>query len=79
MWVKTYGKKMVNLDSISMIDTTEPLHNGGSWHVTAWFVGEDCSVPLHVGTFEQCTLYMELLTEFISSIKAGVFTFTVTQ
>ena len=77
MWVKTYGKKLVNLGNISMIDIISPSHDGGGWHVEPWLVGEDCSATLHIGTFEQCEVYMELITEFIGSAKAGVFSFSV--
>lgn len=79
MWVKTYGNRLVNLDSICMIDTVSPTHEGGGWHVEAWWAGEDGTVTFHVGTIDQCVTYMELLAEFIASGKPGVFIFTVTE
>ena len=75
MWLETYGEALVNLDNVSMIDTTTPTHDGGPWHVEAWFVGEDVSKTLWVGTSEECIEYKNKIKRMLraKSLKTEVY------
>lgn len=71
MWIKTYGEKLLNLNSVCLIEITSPvtLQSGELWHVEAFLNTEsDVSVTLFVGTYEKCQQYIEVMQEVVQSI-----------
>ena len=73
MWLQTYGKKLVNMNSVSVVDITPSPLNERTFHVEAWWAGEEnSSVILHVGTYVECELYRAILSEDLNAKKIEV-------
>ncbi len=69
MWIESCGAKLVNMNLIDLVDLVPGNNN---FHVEAFYAGQDNTVTLFIGTYEQCEGYMSELFRLLNAKKVEV-------